>query len=241
MTFYIQTWDEYHTHTLTLGIISGPVEGILTLCIVYAFTAYQGGASYWHRAMLPELGVPASVAGVEIPKAIYNMAFWESYIWYGGFVLAFNTYESVTNVIRVRKERGEKYPHKALLGLIPLTLTWLYVPAYLYLQPVIRTQHIVPFVFFVGLINAYSVGQIITAHLCKSRFPYHNILLLPLGFGILDSLAPILGLWPSSLGDGVYQVGFVFMSLGLAIGVYGSFVVSFRSCRVSFSREHANL
>ncbi|KAL8685712.1 MAG: hypothetical protein Q9224_005706, partial [Gallowayella concinna] len=43
LTFYVQTWDEYYTQTLTLGIISGPVEGILTLCIVYAFTAIKGG------------------------------------------------------------------------------------------------------------------------------------------------------------------------------------------------------
>lgn len=26
--------------TLTLGLVSGPVEGILTLCVVYAITAY---------------------------------------------------------------------------------------------------------------------------------------------------------------------------------------------------------
>ncbi len=47
LTFYVQTWDEYHTHTLTLGVVSGPVEGIITLCIVYAMTAYMGGGSFW--------------------------------------------------------------------------------------------------------------------------------------------------------------------------------------------------
>ena len=31
--------------------------------------------------------------------------------------------------------------------------------------------------------------------------------------------------WPSALGDNVYQVAFVFSCLGLAVGVYGSFVV----------------
>ena len=82
-----------------------------------------------------------------------------------------------------------------------------------------------------GLINAYSVGQIIVAHLTKSRFPFYNVLVLPLLFAVLDSIGPYLLLltkvlgWPSALGNDVYQVAFVFCCLGLAIGVYGSFVV----------------
>lgn len=88
-----------------------------------------------------------------------------------------------------------------------------------------------PFVFFCGLINAYSVGQIITAHLVKLDFPYYNVLILPLAYGVFDSLGPFLQQkagfgWPSALGDGGYQVAYMFMMLGTAIGVYGSFVVS---------------
>ena len=88
-----------------------------------------------------------------------------------------------------------------------------------------------PFVFYAGLVNAYSVGQMITAHLVLLDFPYYNVLVLPLAFAVIDSLGPVLqnniGLgWPSALGDGVYQVAYVFCMLGMAIGVYGSFVVS---------------
>ena len=102
--------------------------------------------------------------------------------------------------------------------------------SYLALNPEILHAHLVPFVFLVGLMNAYSVGQMITAHLTKSEFPYQNVLALPLLFGIVDSLGPVLQArlgfgWPSALGDGVYQVAFMFSCLGLAIGVYGSFVV----------------
>ena len=78
-----------------------------------------------------------------------------------------------------------------------------------------------------GLINAHSVGEIIIAHLTKSpNFPQYNILNIPLALAVLDSAAPALGLWPSALGDGTYQIAFVWLCLGLAIGVYGSFVVS---------------
>jgi ethanolaminephosphotransferase len=88
LTFYVQTWDEYHTHTLTLGVISGPVEGILTLCIVYASTAFLGGGSFWQRSMLQSLGIQNQDF---IPDTIYNLAWNEWYMVYGGVVLVFNT------------------------------------------------------------------------------------------------------------------------------------------------------
>ncbi|QIW99164.1 hypothetical protein AMS68_004682 [Peltaster fructicola] len=226
LTFYVQTWDEYHTKTLTLGLVSGPVEGILTLAIVYAITAYQGAGSYWQQPALTALGFPKLAF---IPDAVYAADFGELYLAYGGIVLLLNTAESIRNVLKARSERKEN-PAQALLGLLPFTLTWLVIATYLYLQPIILHEHLVPFVFFVGLVNAYAVGQMITAHLTKSPFPYQNVLVLPLVFGIVDSLGPILQAklgfgWPSALGDGVYQVAFMFSLLGLAIGVYGTFVV----------------
>lgn len=143
-----------------------------------------------------------------------------------------NTSNSTLNVFKARRARDEP-TWSALHGYAPYVVLWILVPTYLYLQPVVLKHHLVPFVLYVGLLNAYSVGQIIVAHLTKGDFPYQNILMLPLGFGVIDSLGPVLqersGIswlgWPSSLGNGTYQISFVFMSLGIAIGVYGSFVV----------------
>jgi ethanolaminephosphotransferase len=87
LTFYTQTWEEYHTKTLTLGIVSGPVEGILTLCIVYASTAYLGGGSFWQQSMLGSLGV----ASESVPAFLYNMRWTNWYMAYGGVMLVFNT------------------------------------------------------------------------------------------------------------------------------------------------------
>lgn len=132
-------------------------------------------------------------------------------------------------MIKVRRARGDK-SRGALLGLIPFFVTWSLIPAYLYLNPEILYNHLVPFVFFAGLVNAYSVGQMITAHLVILDFPYYNVLVLPIAYGVFDSLGPVLqqniGIgWPSALGGGVYQVAYLFSMLGMAIGVYGSFVV----------------
>jgi ethanolaminephosphotransferase len=220
LTFYIQTWDEYHTHTLTLGVVSGPVEGVLTLVVVYFVTYLKGGASYWQQPMLPSLGVPKMTF---IPDSIYQQAWNEWYMFYGGVVLVFNTITSALNVMKARKERGQD-PVKALLGLGPILVTWILIPAYLALNPNILHHHLIPFTLFAGIVNAYSVGQMIVRHLVKDKFPYKNVLILPLAWAVGDSLGPKLGLWPSALGDDTYQVAFVFMMTGLALGVYGSFV-----------------
>jgi ethanolaminephosphotransferase len=222
MTFYVQTWDEYYTHVLTLGIVSGPVEGLLTLCAVFAFTAYMGGGSFWHRSMLETVGVPK--LGV-IPDAVYELPFTSWYMVYGAIVLLFATVSSILNVMNVRRSRGED-PVAPLRGLLPFVVMWILTPSYLYLQPTIRQNHLVPFVIYVGVVNAYSVGQMIVAHLLKKEFPMGNVLIWPLAVATLDGLGPNLGLWPSALGDDIYQIAFAFMALGMAIGVYGSFVVS---------------
>ncbi|KAG6055305.1 hypothetical protein E4U17_007701 [Claviceps sp. LM77 group G4] len=226
LTFYVQTWDEYHTKTLTLGIVNGPVEGVLILVLVYAMTGYFGGAHIWQQSMFLTLGVPENLG---IPKMIYNFSFSEWYLVQGVIVLVLNTVESSFNVIRARHDRGDR-SRGALLGLLPFFGIWTLIVTYLYLQPIVLNHHLVPFVFFTGIVNAYSVGQMITAHLVKLPFPYWNVLAIPLAFGVIDSLAPLclqrFGIgWPSALGNDEYQVSYSFLMLGLALGVYGSFVV----------------
>jgi ethanolaminephosphotransferase len=41
-TFYLTTWEEYHTKRLYLGVISGPVEGILMIIAVFAISGHHG-------------------------------------------------------------------------------------------------------------------------------------------------------------------------------------------------------
>ena len=89
-TFYVQTWDEYHTKTLTLGLISGPVEGITTLYIVYGITAFVGGGSFWQQSLLQTLGVPPSKY---IPDQVYKLTWTENWMAYGALVLVFNTWQ----------------------------------------------------------------------------------------------------------------------------------------------------
>jgi len=223
--FYLTTWEEYHTGTLYLGLVSGPVEGVLTLCAVYAVTAFKGG-SFWQRPMLEALGLPSP--GFLAP-VLRDMSFAQWHLVYGGIILAFNIVQSSHNVTRARRSKNLPVA-PALLGLAPFFTTWLAIPLWLSLRLEILHEHILPFIFFIGASFAYQVGLIITAHLTKSPFPYFNVLSLPILAGTLDALGPFLqarlGLgWTSVLGGGPYTIAYVLACLGLSIGVYGSFVV----------------
>eukprot|EP01061_Rhynchopus_euleeides_P035402 TRINITY_DN59654_c0_g1_i1.p1 TRINITY_DN59654_c0_g1~~TRINITY_DN59654_c0_g1_i1.p1 ORF type:complete len:422 (+),score=155.27 TRINITY_DN59654_c0_g1_i1:41-1267(+) len=44
--FYFCAWEQYHTGTLTLGYVNGPVDGILFVCGIYFATAYFGN-TFW--------------------------------------------------------------------------------------------------------------------------------------------------------------------------------------------------
>ena len=53
----------------------------------------------------------------------------------------------------------------------------------------------------------------------------YNILTLPLARAGVESLCPAGGGGgPSAVGGGVYQISFVFLAVGLGVGVYGSFI-----------------
>jgi len=84
--FYLTTWEEYHTGTLYLGLVSGPVEGVLTLCAMYAITAFKGG-SFWQKPMFKTLGLPCPDF---LPPVLRDMPFARWYLVYGGIILAFN-------------------------------------------------------------------------------------------------------------------------------------------------------
>lgn len=96
----MQTWDEYYTKTLTLGVISGPVEGVLTLCAVFAYTAVKGGGSFWQQSFLATIGVGRHSF---IPNTLYEWSWGEWYMVYGSIVLVFATGSRYVYVFHSRR------------------------------------------------------------------------------------------------------------------------------------------
>lgn len=138
------------------------------------------------------------------------------FLFTGVLGLGFNIMSASMNVIAARRKRGEPLA-PALAGLLPFFLSSSITFTFAYLNPTIVTEFCVPFMFFVGTCLAYSVGLIITAHVTHADFPYFTpyFLLLPMLTAILFN---------SKVGP-TEAVSVVWMSLGLAIGIYGSFIV----------------
>lgn len=68
--FYLSTWEEYHTGTLYLSAFSGPVEGILMICVMYAITALKGPA-IWATPIIR--AIPHIANGVDSRMARFGV------------------------------------------------------------------------------------------------------------------------------------------------------------------------
>ena len=68
--FYLSTWEEYHTGTLYLSAFSGPVEGILMICVMYAITALKGPA-IWATPIIR--AIPYIANGVDSRMARFGV------------------------------------------------------------------------------------------------------------------------------------------------------------------------
>lgn len=179
----------------------------------------------WHQAVLPTIGVPHYSW---IPSAIYTVPFITVHMLHGAIVLLYNVSSSIHSATSSAHARG-KTTRSVLCGLLPAVEMWTIIVTSLYLQPQTLAHRTIPVVLYAGLVNAYAVGRMITAHLTKSAFPYGNILLVPAYLSILDSLAVLCGVLDAPVLQD--HAALTYAALGLAIGVYGSFVVS-KTCSV---------
>lgn len=138
------------------------------------------------------------------------------FLFTGVFGLGFNILSASMNVIASRRQQGCPLT-PALLGLLPFFVSSFISYTFAYLNPTIVYEYCIPFMFYVGTCLAYSVGLIITAHVTHAEFPYFTpyFLLLPITAAIIFN---------SKVGH-TEAVSILWLSLGLAIGVYGSFIV----------------
>lgn len=220
--FYASTWEEYHTHTLFLSSFSGPVEGILMICVVFLITGLLG-PDIWDTQLL---NLDLSSLGIGLHELIVDGKV--ACVILGLGSLYFNIASAMSNVNKKYKEKNkennEKIKHKtiqAFRGLYPffayylsiMTLVWIY-PDYLYVN-------CVPLVLSIGLTVAFSVGRIILAHLTLQTFPMIQLpMFLPAAQVVLTYiLVSLYGYDQSDVFICVSWLGF-----GLTLGVHAMFI-----------------
>ncbi len=75
LAFVASTWEEYHTHVLYLGKISGPVEGIIGVIAVFILAGFIGTSSFTGNV----LGIPKSYLNVVTMIIAAVFYFYSSY------------------------------------------------------------------------------------------------------------------------------------------------------------------
>ncbi|PWZ01102.1 hypothetical protein BCV70DRAFT_199469 [Testicularia cyperi] len=176
--FYLTTWEEYHTGTLFLSAFSGPVEGILMIVAIYALTAAAGGPLFWDRGILNVFGLAKFLPSDIIDKVAHlNLPLNDAFLTFAALGLLFNIAGSYSNVIAARRAKKLSVV-TPLLGLAPLVLQvganvmWIKANrSFILASP----AAFLPFLVYWGISFAYSVGQLIVAHVSKAPFPYLNL------------------------------------------------------------------
>lgn len=166
--FYLNTWEEYHTGTLYLSEISGPVEGLLSICAVFLIR-YFAGPNFFISPLADTL--PTQLVDFLGRENIPDTPTYTVTFILGIIMVVFNGIFSYLNVIKSLTSRGE-CASRAFMGFVPLGLTKLGLILWLYMSPTISTSHLLPFTLIATLLFGYHVGKIIVAHVAKRPFPY---------------------------------------------------------------------
>ncbi|CAH7666163.1 CDP-alcohol phosphatidyltransferase-domain-containing protein [Phakopsora pachyrhizi] len=192
-SFYLTTWEEYHTGTLYLSSFSGPVEGILLVIAVFSITSLLG-PTFWDQGILNLLGLSSNplVKALNIRDLQLN----QCSLLFAIISLAFNTVGSYLNVTRAKKGSSRLSNLKTLLGLQPFVIQTVLNMVWLYSQPGLLQQNLIGFMIYYGLGFAHLVGLMIVSHIVKAPeiFPYWNLSMVWSLFGVVDSNLKILSL-----------------------------------------------
>lgn len=171
--FYLSTWEEYHTHKLFLSEFSGPVEGILLICIGYILTGIYGPQRVWHTELTT----------VRFQDFTFKVETLDVMLVFSGIGLMFNILSARQNVVDYydeqskvqktveKKVEGHSPQCEAMNGLLPFFVYYVSVFSLVIIEPAFISF---PFVLSNGFAMAFVVGRIITAHLTNQPFPMIN-------------------------------------------------------------------
>lgn len=161
--FYVSSWETYHTHTLFLSYISGPVEGILSGCILLITTGFVG-PKFWSNTLNQLFGTSSPY----LDCTMYKFA-----CVFIAITALFNVVCSAINVINYSKNNKESLVKKSL-GLIPHLFICAFVMLWSKSSSTLIENNLIPFFLFIGFCFGHQVGLIILYHVAKKSFPYWN-------------------------------------------------------------------
>lgn len=186
LPMFFSTWETYHTHTLYLGYINAPTEGLI-IATAMIISAGIYGPGIYSKSVVESFGHP-EIFG----DATFN-DLWV-YLIIFSFVVG-HLPPCVINVISARRQRGQP--------ILPIFVEWtpFVVPtvaaaAWVYspYSCLLVDNHLVLFSVTMSFVVGRITTKIILAHLTRQPFPYWTSLITPLlGGSVLVNL-PCIGL-----------------------------------------------
>ncbi|PGG99450.1 hypothetical protein AJ79_08524 [Helicocarpus griseus UAMH5409] len=192
LPMFFSTWETYHTHTLYLGYVNGPTEGLIIAIAIMVVSGYYGPHIFSYR-----------VADYWSYSGLFgDWSFQELFVFVLGFsFMATHFPACVYNVVRARNRQR--------LPILPIffewvpaivasvsAVSWLYSPY----STLLSENRLVLFAVTMCFVIGRMTTKIILAHLTRQPFPYWTILITPLvGGAILGNLPrfgfPMVSAW----------------------------------------------
>ncbi|KAJ7729090.1 choline ethanolaminephosphotransferase [Mycena maculata] len=221
--FYLTTWEEYHTGQLYLAEFSGPVEGILLICGIFAISGVYG-PSFWDTGIMTFLRLSSVPVANQLPDLPLN----DSFMVFAAFAVCFNVYSSYNNVRRAMRAAG-KPTVQPLRLLLPFVLSvaiqvfWLSHPRYDD-SAIINSALFVPFLCAWGLQFAHQVGRMILAHVTNSPFPWWDWMWVWSFVCAIDANLPLIASRPPVIQTSeANTTAVVYLTLAISFIAYGRF------------------
>lgn len=220
--FYTSTWETYHTHTLYLSCVSGPVEGMLLLCGLFGLTAFTG-PEIWSAHLfdldLTSLGFNLGVYEVDVSHFI---------MIFGGFGIYMNVAAATANVAKkyfsnpaFTRTRAENEISKAKEGLLPFVAYYAFLCFFLWSFPGVASTYCYPLLISTGSTMAFCVGRIILAHLTLQDFPYYSV---PVLVPVLQVVLSHFFITFYGYRESVVLPAVVWGCTGLTMGIHTMFI-----------------
>ncbi|KXX82260.1 Cholinephosphotransferase 1 [Madurella mycetomatis] len=213
VAMFFSTWETYHTHTLYLGYINGPTEGILLACTFMIISGYYG-PGIWTEALVKLMGDRIYILrnfGMT-DDVLADLSFRDLWVVFlvTSLLLAHIPF-CILNVVKARRARGQTVA-PVFLEWTPMAVYTLSIGAWLYSpHSTIRAEnHLVLFCIIMSFVFGRMTTKMILAHLTRQPFPYWTVMLWPLVGGAVLGNLPRFGLPPvSAETEHMYLLGYL--------------------------------
>ncbi|KAK7404000.1 hypothetical protein QQX98_010227 [Neonectria punicea] len=214
LPMFFSTWETYHTHTLYLGVINGPTEGLLIACSVMVLSGIYG-PGIWTQPMNHLLGEHLPSLAHLLGETTFR-DIWISLI-VGSLVFTQIPF-CVYNVVQARRKNGLPVA-PVFLEWTPMAVytisigLWVYSPY----STLMENNHLLLFCVTLAFVFGRLTTKVILAHLTRQPFPYWTVMLWPLVGGAILGNLPRLGL---SQVSAQFELNYLWAYFFFALVVY---------------------